>query len=340
MMHIARLFLLAFLLITGPGCAGGGADPGPLQVQNRFPLHLLFLTPRPASALTPPAGGWRAALAIDYSSIYVDESSRQWNFLADMETAVVDLSVVYGLSNRAAIRLDMPLVHMGGGFLDSFLESYHDALGVSNYGRENRPKDSFAYRIDREGSLWFEGESGGLHLADITISGQWTIFPSIAGYHAYSSMLVSLKVPTGDSRHGYGSGRWDAGVFLPTEWRRNQWSLYAMPGFMWHSDPDTRGADVSARNAFSMFVGAAYAYSEQWHWMAQLNYFSSPIEKTGVALVDDGAYELALGFRRTLNDAWHLEFAFCEDIFTKAAPDFSLHLGVVWTRADLDFDRR
>lgn len=318
--------LLAALLSPRPAAA---ADRGPLQVQNRFPLHLMFLTPRPVSALTPAAGGMEATLAVDYSSVYVNESSRQWLVLMDMELAVVDMSVAYGLTRRAAIRLDVPLVHMTGGFMDGFLKDYHDALGVGNYGRENRPENSFAYRIDKAGATWLEGDSGGLRLADVTVSGQYALLSPSAGAPVHASLLASLKLPTGDPHQGYGSGRVDAGIFVPAQYQTGPWTIYGMPGLIWHGDPDTLGADVSARASLSVFLGAAYAASRRWQWLAQLNYFSSPLEETGIATLDDGAIELELGLRRILNPDWHIEVAFCEDIFTISAPDFTVHLGLV-----------
>jgi len=289
----------------------------------------MFLTPRPISALPPSAGRLNASLAVDYSSVYVDESGPQYRFLMDMEIAVVGLSFAYGLTSRAAIRLDMPLVNMSGGFLDGFLENYHDLLGVGNYGRENRPRDSFAYRVDKGGSAWIEGDAGGLRLADVTLSGQWLLFSSSGAAALHASLLTSLKLPAGEPRHGYGSGRLDAGLFLPAQYESGPWSFFTMPGFIWHGDPDSRGADVAARSSITLFIGAAYAYNDRWQWLAQLNYFSSPVERTGIALLDDGAFELALGFRTALNPNWQVEFVFSEDIFTRAAPDFTIHLGLL-----------
>jgi hypothetical protein len=329
-MRIGKSLLVIAVLVAlvGMTCSAS-ADFGPLQVQNRFPLFLMFLTPRPVSALPPGQGVLNAALAIDYSSVYVNESSSQWRILMDMETTVGDLSFAYGITDRVAVRLNIPLVNMSGGFLDGFLKSYHDALGVGDYGRENRPQNSFAYQINKGGAAWIEADSGGLRLADMTLSAQWALLSESSGSPWHVSLLTSLKLPTGDARQGYGSGRMDAGFFLPAQYESGPWSVYAMPGVLLHSDPETAGADVSARDGISLFIGAGYAYSERWQWLAQLNYFSSPVEKTGIGKLDDGAIELELGFRRILNPDWHIEFAFCEDIFTRSAPDFTVHLGLV-----------
>ena len=317
-----------FLILFGVFAWVTPAQPGPLQVQNRFPIYLMFLSPQPASAQLPAQGVLKTYLSFDYSSIYVDERSSEWQILMDMEMTVINLALSYGLSHRAAVRLDIPLVHMGGGFLDGFLENYHDALGVSNYGRESRPKNSFAYRMEKNGELWLEGDAGGLQLADATLSAQWSLVP-VSGYsHFKASLIAALKVPTGRTRYGFGSGRLDVGLFLPVEFGSHPWSVYAMPGFIRHSDPKTRGADVSVHPNASFLIGAAYDYSERLQLLAQLNYFSSPLEKTGIGMIDDGAVELALGFRYHANPTWQVEFAFCEDLFTRAAPDFNLHLGV------------
>lgn len=331
-MRHCRLYcwMLGFWVLLG-SVPSVPADQGPLAVPNRFPLHLMFLSPRPTSAQLPTRGEFKAGLAIDYSSVYLDQHSDQWDFLMDMETTVVDLSLAYGLTERLGVRLDVPLVSMNAGVLDGFLEAYHDALGVSNYGREDRPHNSFAYQMGKGGRSWVEGEPGEFRWADITLSAQYGLWPETSMRRWQSSLLVSVKAPTGDPDIGYGSGRWDLGFFLPNQWSFQPWSLYLMPGFIHHSDPETLGADVSARDSISLFAGAGYAYDERWIWLAQLNYFTSPIESTGVSRIDDGAMELALGFQRILNERWRLEMAFCEDPLTLAAPDFTVHIGVVWS---------
>ncbi|MBI5895876.1 MAG: DUF3187 family protein, partial [Desulfobacterales bacterium] len=200
------------------GIALAAEDRGPLAVSNRFPLHLIFLSPRPVSAQLPDQGALGAELAVDYSSIYLDENSDAYDFLADMETTVLELSLAYGLTERLGLRLNVPLVSMNSGFLDDFLEAYHDALGASNYGREDRPPNSFAYHMAQGGEPWVQGSTGEFGWADITASAQWAMFRPTGERRWQASILASAKAPAGDPDYGYGSGRWDAGLFLPTQW--------------------------------------------------------------------------------------------------------------------------
>ena len=312
-------------------CVTAAAGQGPLQVQNRFPLHLVFLTPRPTNAELPSEGSLQSTLSIDYSSVYLNEERSEWSALVDMEMAVVDLSLAYGITPRFSISAQVPLVSMNSGFLDGFLGDFHDAFGLPNYGREDRPNDSFAYDMSKNGRTWIQGDTAGFRWADMTVSGHMQLFKLDSSGKWLGALSASVKLPIGDEELGYGSGRLDAGLFLPTQWEGEHWALYLMPGFIWHADPKTRAADVSAQDSFSMFAGVAYASSDRWQWYAQLNYFSSPLEETRISVIDDGAVELTLGFRRILNENWSLQFAFCEDIFTQAAPDFNLHLGLTWS---------
>ena len=312
-------------------CTAVSAEQGPLEVPNRFPLHLIFMTPRPIGAVLPTEGRLKSTVSVDYSSVFINEESDDWTALIDMEMTVLELSVVYGVTPGLSVSAQIPFVSMSNGFLDGFLENYHSAFGFSNYGREERAKNSFAYDLSKDGLTWIDGNAGDLQWADMTISGQMHLFRIGTSSKWSGTLLASIKLPIGDEALGYGSGRLDAGLFLPTQWNGRKWSLYLMPGYIWHSDPETQGADVSARNSLSMFGGLGYASSDRLKWFVQLNYSSSPVEETGITILDDGAVELTLGFRRILNENWRVEFAFCEDLFTRSAPDFNVHFGLVWS---------
>ncbi len=312
-------------------CWGGVpvmADYRPLETTNRFPLHLLFLTPRPTSPDLPARGGLNATVAVDYSNTFFEYSNSRWDVLMDMEMTVVDLSLTYGLTSNLALKLDAPLVSMNDGFLDGFLENYHGTLNLPNYDRENRPKNSFGYLITKDEAQWFSGQSGLFRWSDITLSAQFEWLKPSSGSTATGSVLCSVKIPTGDESKGYGSGRFDVGLFLPTRWTEKPWIFYLMPGFAFIQDPKTDGADISARNSLSLFAGVGYEYSDQWTWLTQLNYYTSPIESTGLDELDKGSLEWAIGIQYLITKDWIMEFAFCEDL-TLAAPDFNVHLGVI-----------
>jgi hypothetical protein len=325
-MPIGRLLLVVCVLLWGSPVI---ADDGPLQVKNRFPLHLLFLTPRPTSPELPAAGEWQAAAAIDYSAIHFHQDNRDWDFLVDLEMTTFNLALTCAVSPGVALSFDLAAVNMGGGFLDGFLENYHDALGVSNYGREERPKNEFAYQVRRQGELWLRGESSEWQMADSVVSALIRLPAPDSVRNLQHALITSLKLPLGDAEAGTGSGAWDFGLYWTAAYHPGSWSFYLMPGVALISDPRNNGPEVTARNSYSLVAGAAYHYSDRWRWLVQMNGFSSPIQRTGIGELDNGAVELAFGFHYRLNPRWRIEFAFSEDL-TRAAPDFTVHWGFLW----------
>lgn len=306
------------------------ADPVPLPLQNRFPLHFMFLTPKPVTPQVPRAGELRTSAILDYTSINYDHANNRWGLLMDMELVTLEVALSYGLTSRLSIGLELPLVAMLDGVLDDFLESYHDTLNVPNYGREKRPKNSFAYEIDKDGETWISGRTAGFTLADSTVSVAYALPRPSAGSTFRGSIVGRIKAPLGDKALGLGSGHWDAGLYWANGWFFQKWSFFVMPGYAWISDPETMGADVSSQNSISLFAGTAYQYNQRWQWLAQLNGYTSPVEETGISALDNGSIELGLGFRYVISSGLNLTFAFGEDL-SMAAPDFTASIGIAWS---------
>ena len=111
---------MAALIALTAGCAVY-ADSSPLETSNRFPLHLLFLKPRPVNADLPVSGEFQASMAVEYSNTYFQQKNDRWDVLMDLEMTTLEFSLVYGVTSRVAVRMDVPFVSMDGGFLDGFL---------------------------------------------------------------------------------------------------------------------------------------------------------------------------------------------------------------------------
>ena len=117
---------------------GGGAGPfagsEPVSAASDVP------DTKPTGAEMPTEGRLQSILSVDYSSVYINEQSSRWSALVDMEIdrrgSLPDLWDHAGFSISAQI----PFVSMSNGFLGWFLENFHDAFGLPNYGREDRAK--------------------------------------------------------------------------------------------------------------------------------------------------------------------------------------------------------
>lgn len=326
MMHYVKWSAILLLILSASPVR---ADQGPLQLKNRFPLHLLFLTPRPLPSRTPAGGNQETSLALDYSPVYFSHSNQDWDFLIDLEMTTADLSFRYGLTSRMAVKVDLPFVSLNAGFLDRFLEGYHDTLGVANYGRQERPDNAFAYRVSHKGRTWIDAPAGTFELADLTLSAQWQALGGSNAQTWAGSLVLSLKVPSGNADHGMGSGQFDYGLFATADRRVGPLSFYLMTGVAVNHDPDTLGARIRTRPSYAWFGAIGYHYSDRATWWVQVNAYTSPIEETGISEVDQPAAELGLGLHYLVDRNWQIEFAFGEDL-TRAAPDFTVRIGLAW----------
>lgn len=298
---------------------------GPLGVLNHFPPHMMFLTPRPHSPQNVASKTFSGALSFDYFSIYSDASSSDHTVLMDMEAMVVDLRLVYGLTDDLSFGVRVPMVSMQDGFMDHPLEWYHHALGLPNYGKEKRPKDEFAYVIKKDNQRWFRSKKGGLNLLDSTIFSQINLIDLKKKIPTKIDLTYEVKLPLGDETSGFGSGAWDYGFFIPIQFSLSRINAYLMPGYIRIGKPRLDSADISVRDIKSFFLGGEYPYTSNVSLVTQINAYTSPFGATGVKKLDDASIELAFGLKWRLTTQINAEMAFCEDL-TRSAPDFNLHL--------------
>ncbi|MBF0508485.1 MAG: DUF3187 family protein [Deltaproteobacteria bacterium] len=328
--------IIIMLVLACPFTGWAESELGPLQVKNQFPPHLMFLTPLPESPKLLPQGKFQVSAGVDYSSVFVDESSRNWTALIDMEMLALRLSATYGLWDRVNLSLHGVWISMNSGFLDGFLEEYHNAFGFPNYGRERRPKNEFAYYLRKNGQDWFRPQSGGVYFADSTAEAKFALLEEKQTGFFTGSLAYTVKLPTGDYERGYGSGRADHGLFLLTQSRVSSFVIHFSPGVILLTDPVTLGPAVPVRNLYSAVLGLEYLLNDSWNLLAQLNYYRSPFGDTGIKQLDDDSLELAVGFTCRLTPQTGLEFAFCEDL-SNSAPDFNVHLRVNFTSELIEF---
>ena len=305
------------------------ADPGlgPLEVKNQYPLFLMFLTPQPESTGLVQTKKLETGLAIDYSSVYLNSDSDNWQALMDMELMVLEFSAAYGLSSNLTLAAKIPLVSMNGGWMDGYLADYHDYFGFGNYGRDFRPQNEFGYSIKKDGKQWFDASSGGLHLADSTVSVKIGLLDEKDNGRFSLSFKYILKVPLGNKNHGFGSGACDHGFLLLSSINLDPLIVYLNPGYILLSDPAISDPQISVNNIYTLFAGIEYMVTQSWSVLTQLNCFTAPLEKTGISRLDQDSIELGLGIAWKAWTRGKLELAFCEDL-TRTAPDFNLHFKI------------
>ncbi len=292
------------------------AFEGPLQVKNQFPLFLNVNAPFLETASIENS----FSANLSYSSIYLVRSSSEWSMGLDMEITELDLRFRKNIKNFIEFGVDLPFLSFNSGFMDDFINSYHDAFGFPDYGRSNRPDNELLYEVKRKGVLILRGEGGRIGIGDIRL----TLKKPILKGDPAISIRADVELPTGDAKKGYGSGSIDAGFAVLIDKKLSErFKAYGNLGVVFPGD--LRGHERVELREF--LCGGAAIEAALWKnlsFLGQVFVQGSPFPKTNISSVDRIVVLLSLGGRYSSGNN-SFELSFTEDPNTSGAPDFTMN---------------
>lgn len=136
----------------------------------------------------------------------------------DMELWRTSLFFERGLTDAMDLTLEMPFLHSGGGFLDGFIQSYHEQFGFLNGGREQVDNGRFSYRVTESGTTLYDVSEAGMVPSDWTLSLKTKLYSGntfkLAAQHLVSIPLGNPNSGAGSHLPGFGfslvaSGAWN-----------------------------------------------------------------------------------------------------------------------------------
>jgi hypothetical protein len=142
---------------------------------------------------------WSYGVSLDYASAIEYFIAPRANYVLDAELLRLRLRVARDLSPSAFVMADVAAQGSYAGFLDGFLDWYHNLLGITIEARELRPKNSFLYRLELpDGAVHTRGPSD-LFLGDVRLA---------AGIRrgSHFQAIASVTLPTSTGPEGYGRG--------------------------------------------------------------------------------------------------------------------------------------
>jgi hypothetical protein len=316
MVRSGRAILAAFLFYL-PGSLFAVTLEGPFQVKNQFPIFLPINQPYLEQAVTENS----FSLSLSHSSVFVMEDSPQWSTHLDLELTELTFRYKKDISGLFEIGIDVPVLRATGGFMDGFLEWYHDTFGFDDYGRSSRPKNTFLYDIKKDGARLIEGENDKTGFGDVSVAFK----KKLMEHDPVISLLADIELPTGNAKIGYGNGSVDTGIaILLDKDLGSKTRLYANLGAVFPGD-----LKAYQRVKLDEFFYAGTAV-ETLPWskvslLAQLMLQSSPYPHTDITQIDTPAVILVIG-GRYYGTSGSYEFSLTEDVNTSGAPDFIFNL--------------
>ncbi|MGZ6098048.1 MAG: DUF3187 family protein [Myxococcaceae bacterium] len=182
------------------------APQNPLEASR----SVLFAPP-----LMMPRGDWGLTLNLEYASSIELYSQGQRAMTLDAELARFQIWLTRRIDERWFVFGQFQIQGAYPGFMDSFIDWYHSALGVRYAARELRPLNKFDYDVVYGKGQNLRYRPVDLALGDTRLGVGWTL-----GAHA--QLLFVLGVPTSTAL-GYGAGTLQTGFILTAEAPAASW---------------------------------------------------------------------------------------------------------------------
>jgi hypothetical protein len=322
----ARLVAAAVFAVTTFSQAA--AEPLPTLDQN--PLLTDSGLSTPFASRIAPRGSTRTTLTADWSSTEAFQQSAREELVMDAETREWRLDLQHSLTDRIALRMQLPYRRVDGGSLDGFIDDWHSLFGQSEGDRpllakndlliDYRRDDALRVRIDRDTS-----GIGDLHTA---IGYQLTSHP-----HYAVAIWSGFKLPTADNTM-LNRNRISASMTLALErslssrWRAHGQAsaIYARRGGVLQ--------DMQRSWIAQGMLALDYLSSDALALTVQVDAHTAAYRDTPMELFGH-AWLVTIGGRYRFESGWQVQLGVGEDIKVEASPDvnFILAISKAWRAA-------
>lgn len=317
----AALSVAVLFLLELSAAADGQLVPeaAPLGVRNTLPVAQLYGLPRALGA-GMQRQGTEATLRVDLGSNFTSDFEPDASAFFDGETTVFSLGFRAPLGRRMEWGLEIPYVLHSSGFLDGFLETFHDVTGLSDGGRDRAPKNRLDYLVNYRGTDYARFKDNQHHLGDVR---GWLGFQLHQSAARTLGVRAQLKLPTGRVRDLSGSDGTDGALWLEYSDRAllasMGLSLSLMGGVVVLGDGDL-APDAQKDYALVGHLGLQYAITRRVMLMAQVDAHSQLVD-TGVPQAANGALQGTLGGRWSISPKYWMDLGVIEDLRPQTSPD-------------------
>lgn len=290
---------------------------------NQSPLVQIFGLPSLQSARLLHPGQTQIELTYEAASNYIVRNSGTESLTLDGETHRTALSIHHGTGN-AEWGIEIPYLTQSGGFMDSFIDSWHDTFGLPDGGRKLAPRNQLLYLYQRNGIDVLRLIQPSSGIGDVRLQGAWSLGRSNGPIDA--AIRASLKLPTGDSAGLTGSDSTDLAVWVnaacatPACPRDIQWTL---AGGLLSLGSGKVLPDQQRRWVGFGGAGISWKVWQPLALKAQLLGHTAFYQDSELKPLNQNAVQLLLGGTWDISSRTALDIAISEDLNVNTAPDVS-----------------
>ncbi|KAF0217017.1 MAG: hypothetical protein FD174_3466 [Geobacteraceae bacterium] len=326
--YLALSLWFALLILPLP-C--NGAEIIPFYTWNQSPLVQIFGLPAAERAILLPAGKAEGVLAVDVASNFAhDETSRE-KILLDSEGFRFTLALRYGVAKGIEAGVDIPYVGKGGGFLDGFIEGWHDFFKLPQGGRKQAPRNRLLYNYTKDGQNLLKIDDSSFGLGDVRLSGGVQLYNDGKANPRAVALRASLKLPTGESSELHGSGSTDFALWLTASddygLSLGHLTLFGAAGGMVMSDGDVLPDQQKNLAGFGT-LGLGWAPVEWIAFKTQVSGHTAFYKDSELRELSNSGLQLLIGGTLFLYEKASLDIGVSEDIAVNTSPDIAFHLAL------------
>lgn len=305
---------------------GSAAPELPFDTANQGLLIQLHGLPAIGAARPLAPAVTRVDLSYEAANHLLAKTRANESLYLDGETHRTTLKLVRGFNGNREIGIEIPYVDHDGGFLDSFIENWHDFFGLPQNGRDRMPHDKLLYNYRRDGVDRILHTQPTAGLGDVRLTaGQ------VVGRDTDTMLRASLKLPTGDDAELRGSGATDVALWLSTGCRTVEcagaWSWYGGGGLLW-MDRGKVLPELQRRLVGFGSAGLHWRALEQVTLGVQLDAHTPFYDDSKLKPLSGASAQLVLGGWWRMHPQHALEIAVVEDVVVDTAPDVVIRIGL------------
>ncbi len=348
---------LPLLWLPATASAGDGRFYGMLRSRDLTPFGFLRLDMRPAHALTIEPGSFAFEAELGYQNSWaLSENVEKYletleptgrremspqliqdiqnlpgeNYMLDLESATLDLTMHYKLSSQWSLYAIASAVSYHGGFMDWGIERFHQALGFDTFGRHALArggtnliydlKSAQVVVIEPPQSQGFLDPTIGLRYIGFKLPGRWQM-----------SAEIAAKVPLDGARPLLSTGRTDVGLQVSARHLGDRNALhvdFSAVHYAGEEQPSPHESQVIP----TLVVGWERQFTARTNVNLQA-YASKSVytrAQTDLAELLEDKYQLSLGFRHRFDDTI-VSFAVTENLQNlNNTPDIGFQFGIGW----------
>ncbi|MCW9055356.1 MAG: DUF3187 family protein, partial [Gammaproteobacteria bacterium] len=185
-------YCLLFLFSTSIHSYASASNVTPFSSRDQNPLITIYGQPLPVSAQILKHQQTELHISANFSNTINREQTANELFFIDIETHRLNLIFDAATQQDWMLRIQVPLIKHYGGFMDKWIDDYHDLFNLPEGVRPSYSQNQISVHYELNGSTYLDVQQEQTGLGDISLQ---TAYQAINNEELALSYWGSIKLP-------------------------------------------------------------------------------------------------------------------------------------------------